>query len=94
MNAQQTRQWIAHAAVRVPRDDGPDIEEHLHRRLTTPTTVDDVEIISLEGIKPGLSATLVTVAVRVSAGADSAGTIKHRLSGAPGVESIEAVEQG
>lgn len=93
MNAQQTCTWTARTAVRIPRDDGSELAESARQRLARPAGVVAVEITALEGVNPGLSATLVTVTVHADVKATAPAAVREQLVTAPGVESVESVEQ-
>ncbi len=85
--------WRAVVAVRVPPTDGEDLATSASQRLERE---DDVRSAAVEGLcdlEPAMSATVVTVEVRVEATVALDGeALADRLTAAPGAERVDDVQ--
>jgi hypothetical protein len=85
--------WRAVVAVRVPPTDGDDLATSACRRLERENGVAEAALEGLMGVDPTMSATVVTVDVRVEATVrldDEA--VADRLTAAPGAERVDDVQ--
>lgn len=87
MNAAQTTELTALVAVRVPDGDDGSLVESARNRLERPDAVEQVDVLSLEGIEPALAATVVELEVQVTLGKPTTSTTA--LETAPGTERVD-----
>lgn len=85
--------WRAVVAVRVPPTDGDDLATSARRRLEREDDVRTAAVEGLRGVEPAMSATVVTVEVRVEAttAVDGDG-LTERLTDAPGAQRVDDVQ--
>ena len=85
--------WRAVVAVRVPPTDGEDLATSASQRLERDDDVRRAAVEGLCGLEPAMSATVVTVEVRVEArvALDHEG-LTQRLTAAPGAQRVEEVQ--
>jgi len=85
--------WRTRLAVRIPRNDGTELFADATRRLET-AQFEGVELLELRGLKPTLSATIASLDVRLTAGAEhDRAAIQQRLEETPGIEAIDSIER-
>ena len=92
MSTAQLHRFRAEVTVRVPRNGDGDLISEATRRLET-TEVEQLAIIALGGVQPGLSATVVTVETQVETAETDAQRVASALSTAPGVEQVSEVRR-
>lgn len=87
-----TTRWVARVAIRVPSESDRTLAAAATRRLSTAEDVDSVDIDEMTGLKPTLSATVVTVSVslRTTDGC-SRPAVESALETVPGLEQIQSV---
>lgn len=61
----QRQRWHARVAIRIPRDGGADIESDATRRLERLESVEESQILGLDGIEPALAATVAQFEIAV-----------------------------
>ena len=87
-----TTHWAAAVAVRVPCESDRTLADAAARRLETPVDVEAVEVERVVGLKPTLSATVVTVRVEFrTVDAYAERTVESALQDAPGAEQVQTV---
>ncbi|MHB9287223.1 hypothetical protein ACKVMT_09310 [Halobacteriales archaeon Cl-PHB] len=93
MSTTRPSEYRAVVAVRVPCDGGDDLATAASHRLERRATVETATIDDLRDLKPSLSATVVTVSVRVRIVEETdRSTVEQHLEAAPGVERVDGVQ--
>ncbi len=93
MSTTRPSEYRAVVAVRVPCDGGDDLATAASHRLERRAPVETATIDDLLGLEPSLSATVVTVSVRVRIADDSdRAAVERHLGDAPGVERVDGVQ--
>lgn len=88
----RTRHWRADVAVRVPCESERTLADAAARRIETPAEVETAEVQTVVGLKPTLSATVVTIRVELRAvDAYCERTVESALQDAPGAEQVQSV---
>jgi hypothetical protein len=84
--------WRAVVAVRVPPTDGDDLATSASRRLERGDQIATAVVEGLRGVEPAMSATVVTVEVRVEvSGALDGDAVAGNLAAAPGAQRVDDV---
>jgi hypothetical protein len=82
--------WTACVAIRVPAESDRTLAEAATRRLSTADKIDRVQIDEIAGLKPTLSATVVTVAVSLQTTTSCSRTVlESALETVSGLEQIQ-----
>lgn len=91
--SERSAAWRAVVAVRVPPTDGEDLQTSAGHRVQRAERVNSTTVDGVKGIEPTMSATVVTVAVRVETReAVGAERLSSELAKAPGAQRVESVE--
>lgn len=87
-----TAHWSARVAIRVPSESERNLAAAATRRLETTDAVSNASVEAICGLKPTLSATIVTVRVALrTAEACTQTTLESALEGTPGAEQVQTV---
>ncbi|MFC7057124.1 hypothetical protein [Halovenus salina] len=89
---QESTRVTATVSVRVPENADADLATDAQQRLTAVDTVQTATVEAINGIDPGLSATVVTVRTTIETNGSMA-DLRGALSGTVGVEDVEKVTQ-
>jgi hypothetical protein len=86
----ETRQTTMTVTVRVPDGADADLTTDAQRRLSRADGVLAVAVEDLRGLRPGLSATEVTIRVTVETDAPTTQSLRESLTDRTGVEAVES----
>jgi hypothetical protein len=88
----RTTHWAAAVAVRVPCESDRSLAEAAARRIESTPEVETATVETVSGLKPTLSATVVTVRVTLwTVDTYSETTVETALRDAPGAEQVQTV---
>lgn len=91
----QGEQFTADLTMRIPENDEGSLAHSATQRLETQSGLDAAEIVTLQGLDPGLSATTIQFECHLQATKqETAQRIKGLLEDAPGTETVDRVEHG
>lgn len=91
----QGEQFTADLTMRIPENDEGSLAHSATRRLETQTGLDTAEVVTLQGLNPGLSATTVHFECHLKATKqETTQHVERLLEDAPGTETVERVEHG
>jgi len=78
-------------AVRVPHDSDADLETGAERRLSRLDGVREATVAELRGLRPGLSATVVTVTATIDSSI-SVAELRDRFQSSTSIDAIERLD--
>lgn len=88
-------EWTVQLTMRVPAGDDGTLTDSATQRLERRSDLAAVEVDSLSGLSPGLSATEAVLELSVETARElSRRSLEETLMAAPGTEAVDSVEPG